>query len=161
VDFYRAPCPSRLTLNFGQSLRQNRHAEICLSPHRDDSREHTSYQGIREQDNVTFTRWPPEPGRQTPLPRLLCPQRVQFSARRAYVRLEADAVNGGGTSRSSANCGRISGTTASTGMARGRQRRQQRTGGSGGGDGAVWWSRWKRDWRRGRPVVRCAVGGGP
>ena len=60
----------------------------------------TSYKVFVSTDNATFTQvasgtWPADPTYHG----LLVPQRVQFSAQTAqYVRLEADAVAGGGTS---------------------------------------------------------------
>jgi alpha-L-fucosidase len=60
----------------------------------------TSYKVLVSADNVTFTQvasgsWPADPTYHG----LLSPQRVQFAAQTAqYVRLEADAVAGGGSS---------------------------------------------------------------
>ena len=134
--------PQSITLNFGQSYDKIDMLEYLPQRHTGTTAGNiTSYKVSVSKDNVTFTQvasgtWPADPAYHG----LLCPQRVQFPAQTAqYVRLEADAVSGGGTS---AIVGEIavgsSGTTASTGDGGvGGSGGNSGTGGSGGGDGAV------------------------
>ena len=93
--------PQSITLNLGKSYDNIDMLEYLPQRHTGTSAGNiTSYKVFASKDNVTFTQvasgtWPADPTYHG----LLCPQRVQFPAQTAqYVRLEADAVSGGGTS---------------------------------------------------------------
>jgi hypothetical protein len=121
--------PQSITLNLGKSYDNIDMLEYLPQRHTGTTAGNiTSYKVLVSKDSVTFTQvatgtWPADPTYHG----LLCPQRVQFPAQTAqYVRLEADAVSGGGTS---AIVGEIavgsSGTTGAGG-----------NGGTGGSSGA-------------------------
>jgi len=110
--------PQSITLNFGKSYDNIDMLEYLPQRHTGTTAGNiTSYKVLVSTDNVTFTEvasgiWPADPTYHG----LLCPQRVQFPTHSAqYVRLEADAVSGGGTA---AIAGEIavgsSGTTGTT-----------------------------------------------
>ncbi|MGC9983405.1 MAG: alpha-L-fucosidase [Polyangia bacterium] len=132
--------PQSLTLNLGTSYDNIDMLEYLPQRHTGTTAGNiTSYKVFVSTDNVTFTQvasgtWPADPTYHG----LLCPQRAQFSAQTAqYVRLEADAVSGGGTS---AIAGEIavgsSGATGTTGDGgTGGSGGNSGTGGSGGIDG--------------------------
>ena len=93
--------PQSITLNLGKSYDNIDMLEYLPQRHTGTTAGNiTSYKVFASKDNVTFTQvasgtWPADPTYHG----LLCPQRVQFPAQTAqYVRLEADAVSGGGTS---------------------------------------------------------------
>ena len=121
--------PQSITLNLGKSYDNIDMLEYLPQRHTGTTAGNiTSYKVLVSKDNVTFTQvatgtWPADPTYHG----LLCPQRVQFSTQTAqYVRLEADAVAGGGTS---AIVGEIAvGSSGATGAGG--------TGGTGGGSGA-------------------------
>jgi alpha-L-fucosidase len=123
--------PQSITLNLDKSYDNIDMLEYLPQRHTGTTAGNiTSYKVLVSKDNVTFTQvatgtWPAD----ATYHGLLCPQRVQFPAQSAqYVRLEADAVSGGGTS---AIAGEIavgsSGATGATGTGG--------TGGSGGSSG--------------------------
>ncbi|HJX63025.1 MAG TPA: alpha-L-fucosidase, partial [Polyangia bacterium] len=123
--------PQSITLNLGKSYDNIDMLEYLPQRHTGTTAGNiTSYKVFVSKDNVTFTQvatgtWPVD----STYHGLLCPQRAQFPAQTAqYVRLEADAVSGGGTS---AIAGEIavgfSGTTGAAGSGG--------TGGSGGSSG--------------------------
>jgi len=120
--------PQSITLNLGKSYDNIDMLEYLPQRHTGTTAGNiTSYKVLVSTDNVTFTQvasgtWPADPTYHG----LLCPQRVQFPAQTAqYVRLEADAVSGGGTS---AIAGEIAvGSSGATGAAG--------SGGAGGSDG--------------------------
>ncbi len=92
--------PQSITLNLGKSYDDIDMLEYLPQRHTGTTAGNiTSYKVLVSTDNVTFTQvasgtWPADPTYHG----LLCPQRVQFPAQSAqYVRLEADAVSGGGT----------------------------------------------------------------
>jgi alpha-L-fucosidase len=145
--------PQSITLNLGKSYDSIDMLEYLPQRHTGTTAGNiTSYKVSVSTDNVTFTQvasgtWPADPTYHG----LLCPQRVQFPAQTAqYVRLEADAVSGGGTS---AIAGEVavgsSGATGTTvdggaggsagsgggtdGAAGGSTARTGGTGGAGGG----------------------------
>jgi len=159
--------PQSITLNLGKSYDNIDMLEYLPQRHTGTTAGNiTSYKVFVSKDNVTFTQvasgtWPAD----ATYHGLLCPQRVQFPAQSAqYVRLEADAVSGGGTS---AIAGEIavgsSGATETAGTGgSGGTGGNSGTGGTGGGavQGAVgvlavplaagvqWRIRWKCDhWR--------------
>jgi alpha-L-fucosidase len=123
--------PQSITLNLGKSYDNIDMLEYLPQRHTGTTAGNiTSYKVFVSKDNVTFTQvasgtWPADPTYHG----LLCPQRVQFPAQTAqYVRLEADAVSGGGTS---AIAGEIAvGSSGATGAAGAGG-----TGGSGGNSG--------------------------
>jgi alpha-L-fucosidase len=120
--------PQSITLNLGKSYDNIDMLEYLPQRHTGTTAGNiTSYKVLVSTDNVTFTQvasgtWPADPTYHG----LLCPQRVQFPTQSAqYVRLEADAVSGGGTS---AIAGEIAvGSSGATGAAG--------SGGAGGSDG--------------------------
>ncbi len=136
--------PQSITLNLGKSYDNIDMLEYLPQRHTGTTAGNiTSYKVLVSTDNVTFTQvasgiWPADPTYHG----LLCPQRVQFPAHSAqYVRLEADAVSGGGTS---AIAGEIAvgssgatGTTPDGGVGgSGGTGGSSGTGGTGGGASA-------------------------
>jgi alpha-L-fucosidase len=133
--------PQSITLNLGKSYDNIDMLEYLPQRHTGTTAGNiTSYKVFVSKDNVTFTQvasgtWPAD----ATYHGLLCPQRVQFPAQSAqYVRLEADAVSGGGTS---AIAGEIAvGSSGATGTAgtggSGGTGGNSGTGGTGGGAGA-------------------------
>ena len=119
--------PQSVTLNLGKSYDNIDMLEYLPQRNTGTTAGNiTSYKVYVSTDNVTFTQvasgtWPADPTYHG----LLCPQRVQFAAQTAqYVRLEIDAVGGGGTS---AIIGELAvGSTGTTGA-----------GGTGGGGGSA------------------------
>jgi alpha-L-fucosidase len=120
--------PQSITLNLGKSYDNIDMLEYLPQRHTGTTAGNiTSYKVFVSKDNTTFTQvasgtWPADPTYHG----LLCPQRVQFPAQSAqYVRLEADAVSGGGTA---AIAGEIAvGSSGATGTSP--------DGGVGGGSG--------------------------
>lgn len=115
--------PQSVTINLGKSTSGIDMLEYLPQRHTGTTAGNiTSYKVYVSTDNVTFTQvasgtWPADPTYHG----LLSPQRVQFPSQTAqYVRLEAIAVDGGGTS---AIIGEVavgsSGTTTGTGGAGG------------------------------------------
>jgi alpha-L-fucosidase len=120
--------PQSVTLNLGKSYDNIDMLEYLPQRNTGTTAGNiTFYKVYVSTDNMTFTQvasgtWPADPTYHG----LLCPQRVQFAAQTAqYVRLEADAVSGEGTS---AIIGELAvGSTGTTGTGG--------TGGSGGSSG--------------------------
>jgi len=130
--------PQSITLNLGKSCDNIDILEYLPQRHTGTTAGNiTSYKVSVSKDNVTFTQvasgtWPADVAYHG----LLCPQRVQFPAQTAqYVRLEAVAVSGGGTS---AIIGELAvGSSGATGAGgTGGSGGNSGTGGSGGGAGA-------------------------
>jgi alpha-L-fucosidase len=93
--------PQSVTINLGKSTSGIDMLEVLPQRHTGTTAGNiTSYKVYVSTDNVTFTQvasgtWPADPTYHG----LLSPQRVQFPSQTAqYVRLEAIAVDGGGTS---------------------------------------------------------------